>query len=106
MPAENAQVVNNEAENRFEITVENHTGRLEYQRKGSQIALTHTEVPDALAGQGIGGKLAQGALEYARENKLSVVPFCSFVAGYIKRHPEYADLVEPQHRKLIEHAMQ
>ena len=58
----------------------------------------HTEVPEALQGHGIAGKLAAHALTYARENGLDVVPLCPYVAKYIKDHPEFADLVAPRAR--------
>ncbi len=58
-----------------------------------QIVFTHTGVPPALEGRGIGSALAKTGLEYARANNLEVVPLCSFVRGYIERKPEYQDLV-------------
>jgi len=50
-------------------------------------------VPKALEGRGIGSALARGLLDLARAQKLKVKPLCPFVAGYIKKHPEYADLL-------------
>jgi predicted GNAT family acetyltransferase len=67
--------------------------RLEYRRDGSRIVYTHTVVPPYLEGHGIAGRLAWHALDYAREEGLTVVPLCPYVADYIDRHPEYADLV-------------
>ena len=99
-------VSNNETEHRFEITVDGHTGLLEYRLGKGSIAFTHTEVAEELAGKGVGSALAKAALTYAQQHQLSVIPFCSFVAGYIRRHPEYEALVSPEHRKLIQHAME
>ena len=42
---------------------------------------------------GIGSRLAGSALDYARQQNLKVVAKCSFVAKYIERHQEYADLL-------------
>lgn len=53
----------------------------------------HTEVPDRLRGQVIAGQLARVALDHAREQGWRVVPACSYIEVYIKRHPEYAGLV-------------
>ena len=53
----------------------------------------HTEVPKELNGRGIGSALARGLLDIARTQGLTVKPLCPFVAGYIAKHPEYADLV-------------
>ncbi|MEP7028866.1 MAG: GNAT family N-acetyltransferase, partial [Candidatus Eisenbacteria bacterium] len=51
------------------------------------------EVPEALAGRGVANALARHALEAARARGLHVVPLCPFVASYIRRHDEYADLI-------------
>ena len=93
--ADTPRANNNAALNRFEIVSEGSDtpAILEYRRSGDQITLTHTEVPSALEGRGIGAALAKAALEFAREQHLRVVPACSFVAAYVKRHPEYEDLV-------------
>ncbi|CAN5221082.1 GNAT family N-acetyltransferase [soil metagenome] len=85
--------VNNAATHRFEAVVGGETAFAEYKLRDGQIILTHTVVPDALEGHGVGSALAKTALAYAREQGLQVVPLCSFMAGYIERHPEYQDLV-------------
>lgn len=78
---------------RFEVQLDGHTAELTYQRVGEKIIFTHTGVPPALEGRGVGGALARAGLEYARAEELVVRPLCPFVAAYIARHPEYADLV-------------
>jgi predicted GNAT family acetyltransferase len=86
-------VRNNKDEGRFEVEVEGQLAVSNYQIKGDTIFFTHTEVPEALEGRGIGNILARVALDYARANRLRVVPRCKFIASFIKRHPEYQDLV-------------
>lgn len=93
MTAETATVRHNSAENRFEIAVDGRLAVLEYMLTGANITYTHTEVPRALEGQGLGGRLARQALEYARDNNLKVIPLCPFVRAYLARHPEYQPLV-------------
>ena len=78
---------------RFEIHTESGTALLAYLRRGDVVEMTHTEVPDALEGQGYGATLAEAALDWARREGLQVVPSCRFVAAYIERHPAYGDLV-------------
>lgn len=78
---------------RFAAEVDGRTAFVEYRLRGNQIYLAHTEVPPALEGRGIGSALAKYALDYARENKLKVVPSCPFIAAYIRSHPAYSDLV-------------
>ena len=91
---EEIEVRNNEGDRRFEADVDGQLAMLNYTRSGSNIALTHTEVPEALEGKGLGNKLAQAALEYARAERLKVQPLCSFVASYIRKNSEFQDLVE------------
>lgn len=93
---------NNEAENRFETQVEGHLAEAQYRREGDRIIFTHTLVPDALSGRGIAGQLAQSALTTARDQGLTVVPLCPYIAGYIKRHPEFRPLVDPEHIQRVQ----
>jgi predicted GNAT family acetyltransferase len=87
------QVVNHESAHRFEATSEGSVAFLSYRLHPGEMVLIHTEVPLALEGRGLGGKLARTALHFARAHQLRVVAQCPFVAEYIKRHTEYADLV-------------
>lgn len=91
--SQTAPVTNNEAESRFEITVDGRTGFLNYHRRGNSMVLIHTEVPPELEGRGLGGSLARAALEHARSEGLRAVPRCPFVAAWMERHPEYNDLL-------------
>lgn len=87
------EVRNNEAQRRFEVEVNGETAVLEYIRAGKNITYTHTEVPRALEGLGIGGKLAQHALIFARDNGLKVIPICPFVTAYLRQRPEFHPVV-------------
>jgi hypothetical protein len=78
---------------RFEMASGNATAFAEYQRTGDQIVLTHTEVPEALSGQGIGSKLVSGVLDAIRAEGTKVIPQCEFVANFIQRHPGYRSLL-------------
>ena len=88
------EVSQNEAEHRYEMEVEGQTAFAQYSLNGSVITFTHTIVPEELEGQGIGSRLVSTALDDARAQDLKVVPMCSFVRGYIERHPEYQDLLD------------
>jgi uncharacterized protein len=63
-----------------------------------RIVLTHTEVDPQRKGEGLGAAIAQGVLDDIRERGLLVQPLCPFMAAYIARHPEYADIVVPEMR--------
>jgi hypothetical protein len=88
-----AEVSNNEAERRYELEVEGQLAIAEYRLRPGRITFTHTEVPDALEGRGIGSRLIKAALDDARAQGLKVVPTCAFVKHYMDRHPETQDLL-------------
>jgi predicted GNAT family acetyltransferase len=87
-------VTHNPGAGRFEFQKDGHLAVLEYQLSGGKISFTHTRVPEALGGQGIGSLLACAGMDYARAQSFTVVPLCPFVAGYIQKHPEYKSLVK------------
>ena len=78
---------------RFELASGAALAFVEYQRTDNRIVLTHTEVPEALSGQGVGSKLVSGVLDTIRAQGAVVVPRCKFVAAFIERHPGYRSLV-------------
>ena len=78
---------------RFELDLEDGTAVAYYRLAPGAIVFTHTETPPALRGKGAASELIRGALEWARARGLKVVPECSFVADYIARHQEFADIV-------------
>lgn len=73
-------------------------GFADYRLAPGEIAFVHTETDPRFAGQGLGGRLARGALDDARARGLRVLPYCPFIRGWIGKHPEYADLV-PEDRR-------
>ena len=68
-------------------------GLAAYQRRGDEVVFTHTEIDPEAEGSGLGGKLVRAALDDVRAKGGRVEPRCSFVRGWIDRHPEYGDLV-------------
>jgi predicted GNAT family acetyltransferase len=86
--AKNAAVVHNASNQRFEIDIDGQLSILEHTFKNHRLFLMHTEVPPALESQGLGTKLAHAALEYARQNDLTVIAICPFVQDYVVSHPE------------------
>jgi uncharacterized protein len=88
-----AEVRDNPAMSRFEMASGDAVAFVEYRREDDRIALLHTEVPEALSGQGVGSKLVRGVLDALRAEGSKVVPRCGFVAAYVERHPEYRDLL-------------
>ena len=89
-------VRHNPAANRFEIDLDGKLAETIYHIRGRKMFITHTEVPPEFAGKGIANALARASLDYARREGLRVFPRCPFVAAFIKRHPEYHDLVDDE----------
>jgi predicted GNAT family acetyltransferase len=80
---------------RFEMGVNGAVGFITLQMRDDVLSLLHTEVAASLRGKGVGGALARAALDYARQKGLQVEPYCPFVSAYIRRHPEYRDVIAP-----------
>ncbi|PYE55470.1 GNAT family N-acetyltransferase [Deinococcus yavapaiensis] len=94
-------VIDNTEGKRYEAALPQGTAYIEYRPVGNALMLTHTEVPEAMEGQGVGSTLVKFALDDIRERSMMVIPMCPFVAAYMQRHLEYADLVHPQQRGLF-----
>ena len=73
---------------RFELRIGGAVAVAEYERGEGALVCTHTFVPPELRGRGIAERLVRAALEYARAERLRVVPDCSYVAAFVQRHPE------------------
>ena len=90
---EQPDVHDNPALQRFEMQVEGRTVFADYRRRPGVLVITHVETPPELRGQGAAGRLMQGVVDHARAEGLHVSPLCSYAHAWLKRHPEYGDLV-------------
>ena len=86
-------VKDNRARNRFELEQDGEVAVAEYQREKGLVIFTHTRVPPALEGRGVGSRLARGALDAVRAEGLKVLPLCPFIKAYIAKHEAYQDLL-------------
>lgn len=86
-------LIDNTAEQRYEIDAEGHTAYIDYTFRGGAIVLTHTLVPKALEGRGIGSALVHLVLEEIKKKGLRIIPECEFISVYIRRHPEWEQLL-------------
>ena len=87
-------VVNNASKNRFELETSAGPAIADYRLDAGVITIFHTEVPVPLRGRGIKRRLVEGALNETRKLNLKVVPSCWFVREFIKRNPQFKDLLE------------
>ena len=83
----------NEELKQFEIKIDDEVARIEYHIMDDRIFLVHTEVPEELSGQGIGSLLAQQTLDKIEKMNLKVVPYCQFIAAYIRKNSRYRRLL-------------
>ncbi|WP_028312988.1 GNAT family N-acetyltransferase [Derxia gummosa] len=84
------QVVHNPGASRFEATVEGQLCVADYYLDGQRMVMNHTGVPRALEGRGIAARLVAAAFAHAAREGLTIVPQCSYVAVWARRHPEQA----------------
>ena len=101
MADDTVRVTENEAAQQFQVRLGDALALLQYERRGGQMVITHTEVPDHLEGRGIGSALARAALDAARDRGAAVVPLCPFVRSYIGEHREYLSVVDTAYRQRM-----
>ncbi len=87
------EVRDNKAQSRFELDVDGGIAFANYRLAPSAVIITHTETPRALRRRGIASELVAGALELIRADGRKVIAGCSFVADYLRKHPEQNDIV-------------
>lgn len=96
-------VRDNMLEARYEALVDGElAGMAQYELRDGAVVLTHTLVLPDFEGKGVGGRLARGALDDLRDRGLPVVPECPYIVAWIRRHPEYAELVPAGERYRVE----
>ena len=83
-------VIENPGRHRFELRLDDGSMALaDYIAQGDRLVLTHTEVPPQYEGKGVGSRLARGVFDQARASGRTLMPLCSFMVAYARRHPEY-----------------
>lgn len=87
-------IADNPTQHRYEAKLGGElAGFCEYNLLTDAIMFTHTEVLPAFEGKGVGSALAKHVLDQARSDGKHVIPVCQFIAAYIRKHRDYADLV-------------
>ena len=80
-----SDVIDNEAEHRFQMTMDGHTGELTYELEGDRLTLIHTGVPEELEGHGLAGRLVQAAVDRAQRDELTIIPICPYARRWLKK---------------------
>lgn len=89
-------VTDNPQQSRLEALLDDGTvaGFAQYRRRGdSTYSFTHTEVGEEFEGQGVGGQLVRGVMDFAREQGVKILPTCTFVRAYMRDHEDTHDLL-------------
>jgi predicted GNAT family acetyltransferase len=88
------EVVDNPGQGRFEVRVDAAmVGKADYVVSGDRVIFMHAEVDPEWQGKGVAQELARQSLDSVRASGRRVVAQCPFYVAYLRRHPEYADLV-------------
>ena len=88
-----SKVLDNPERRRFELEEQGLVAFADYRLHGDRVVIPHVEAPVALRGTGTAGRLMTGLLDLIRERGQKVTPVCPYAVAFIKRHPEYQDLV-------------
>jgi uncharacterized protein len=78
---------------RFLVESDGNIAQLVYRKEPGQLILVHTEVPEALAGRGIAGRLVQAAVASAASEQRTVVPWCPYARRWLEEHADLAGTV-------------
>ena len=89
----NYPLIHKEEERYYAFEIEGKIAKVQYVRKDHKFFLTHTEVPEPLAGQGIGSALVEAVLAEVERNHWIVIPLCPFADTYIQEHPKWKHLL-------------
>ena len=85
-----------DARHRYEILVGGErAGLTAYRDRDGRRVFFHTEIDDAYAGQGLASILVEQALTDVRASRMRIVPVCPYVAKFLKKHDEFADITDP-----------
>jgi uncharacterized protein len=82
-----SEVRDNKAASRLEIDVDGEIAFVDYERRGGEFIILHTEVPPAHRNGGIGARLADAAIATGRSEGLRLKVLCPFVRDYLRTHP-------------------
>jgi predicted GNAT family acetyltransferase len=82
---------------RYVFRADGAEAEMTFSKAGAKLVIIdHTEVPDAFRGQGVGQAMVARAVADARAQAKHILPLCPFAAAQFRRHPEWADVLQPR----------
>ena len=100
------QIEHDRAAHQFSTVVDGERAVLDYGLDGNTMTITHTGVPQPIAGRGIAAELVRRALAAARSQGWKVVPACSYAADYMAKHPEECADFRQHESDLLDEALE
>jgi uncharacterized protein len=87
-------IIHDEEDLRFYAELDGEEAELTYTYpEKNEMDFDYTYVPEDFRSQGVADQLVKTGLEFARQQQYKVIPSCPVVEAYVKRHPEYQDLL-------------
>ncbi|MDF1880907.1 N-acetyltransferase [Sulfurimonas sp. MAG313] len=86
------ELIHNENENKYEYHIDGHIAYITYDDQDGNMHLTHTIVPEELAGKGLARTLLEDVLQQIKKADKKAVAKCSYIVKYQEKHPELKDL--------------
>jgi len=87
------ELIKNEERGCYEFHIDGDVAEADYREMDGVVVLPHVGVPPHLEGQGVASQLVKKVLEDIKQQGLKVKPVCPFVVAYVKRHPEWQEMV-------------
>ncbi len=92
-------IINNTQHQQYQAELNGEKAYIEYRWYKGDLAFMHTSVPEQFEGLGIASAMARFALNDARKQGVKIMLYCPFMAGFVKKHPEYQDLVDKKYQQ-------
>lgn len=86
-------MIDNKIQSRFERVEEGHTAYADYVLKERILSIRYVFAPEALRGTGAAGRLMAEIATHARAENLKIVPICGYAAAWLRKHPDFQDLL-------------
>lgn len=83
----------NQSANQYELDIDGETVFARYRRQDGVLTIQWVEAPPALRGKGAAGRLMKLVAAEAKAQRWRVVPVCGYAAAWLRRSPEYRELV-------------